>query len=89
MMTWSNNAACVDESPELFFPNGNTDSAHIQAEKARTICRRCEVLDSCLTWAIESGQEAGVWGGLSADERHALRDRDSRARRRPSHSLMR
>ncbi len=35
--------------------------------------RRCPVRTSCLEWALASGQEAGVWGGTSEDERHALR----------------
>ena len=33
------------------------------------MCRRCEVIDTCLKWALESGQDAGVWGGMSEDER--------------------
>ena len=79
MMTWRNGAACADESPELFFPIENADHTNLQADKARAICGRCEVVDSCLTWAIESGQEAGVWGGLSEDERHALKGRNAHA----------
>ena len=89
MMTWRNRAACADEGPELFFPIENTDPAHRQADVARAICRRCEVVDSCLTWAIESAQEAGVWGGLSEDERHALKGRNARARRTGSGLLCR
>ena len=30
---------------------------------------------------IESGQDAGVWGGMSEDERRALKRRNARARR--------
>ena len=41
------------------------------------MCRRCSVTDDCLSWAIESGQDAGVWGGLSEDERRAMRRRRS------------
>ena len=37
--------------------------------------------DACLRWALESGQEAGVWGGMSEDERRALKRR-TRARTR-------
>ena len=39
---------------------------------------QCEVRTECLEWAMVTGQDAGVWGGLSEDERRALR----RARRR-------
>ena len=45
------------------------------------MCRRCDVVESCLKWAIETGQDAGVWGGLSEDERRALKRRAARARR--------
>lgn len=80
-MTWRNRSACLDENPELFFPIGNTHPAYLQAEEAKIVCRRCEVLQTCLAWAVKSGQDTGVWGGLSADERQALKRRDTRARR--------
>jgi len=80
-MNWRNRAACLDESPELFFPIGNTGSALRQIEQARAVCHRCEVVEACLKWAMESRQDAGVWGGLSEDERHALKRRNARARR--------
>ena len=80
-MTWRNRAACLGENPELFFPIGNTYPALLQIEEAKVVCRRCEVVETCLKWASESGQDSGVWGGLSADERHALKRRNARARR--------
>ena len=36
------------------------------------MCRRCPSMDPCLTWALETGQDAGVWGGTSEEERRAL-----------------
>jgi len=80
-MTWRSRARCQGEDPELFFPIGNSDPALRQIEEARAVCRRCEVVETCLKWAIESGQDAGVWGGLSEDERRALKRRNARARR--------
>ena len=62
-MDWRDRAACLDEDPELFFPIGNTGPAILQIEEAKAVCRRCAVIDTCLKWAIESGQDAGVWGG--------------------------
>jgi len=79
-MTWRDRAACLDEDPELFFPIGNTGPALRQIEKAKTVCRRCEVIEACLSWAMESGKDDGVWGGLSDDERRALKRRNAHIR---------
>jgi WhiB family redox-sensing transcriptional regulator len=79
-MDWRHHAACQDEDPELFFPIGNTGPALVQIEEAKAVCRRCPVLDSCLQWALDSGQDSGVWGGLSEDERRDLKRRLVRAR---------
>jgi len=80
-MTWRDRAACLDEDPELFFPIGNTEPAFRQIEAARAVCHRCEVMDTCLNWAMETRQDAGVWGGKSAEERQSLKRRNARARR--------
>ncbi|MEO3810887.1 WhiB family transcriptional regulator [Sphaerisporangium sp. B11E5] len=81
-MDWRHRAACRDVDPELFFPIGNTGPALMQIEEAKQVCRSCPVIDSCLKWALESGQDAGVWGGLSEDERRALKRRTARTRAR-------
>ena len=78
-MDWRHRSACRDEDPELFFPIGNTGPALLQIEEAKQVCRSCEVIEECLSWALESGQDAGVWGGLSEDERRALKRRRQRA----------
>jgi WhiB family transcriptional regulator, redox-sensing transcriptional regulator len=80
-MTWRNQAACLDEDPELFFPIGNTGPALLQMDEAKAVCHRCEVVETCLKLAIESYKDAGVFGGLSEDERRALKRRNARARR--------
>jgi WhiB family redox-sensing transcriptional regulator len=81
-MDWRHRAACRDVDPELFFPIGNTGPALVQIEEAKQVCRRCPVTDACLRWALASGQDAGVWGALSEDERRALKRRNARARAR-------
>jgi WhiB family redox-sensing transcriptional regulator len=80
-MDWRNLAACMDEDPELFFPVGSTGPAVEQVERAKSVCRRCPVSEPCLEWALETNQEAGVWGGLSEDERRSLRRSRQRRRR--------
>jgi WhiB family redox-sensing transcriptional regulator len=80
-MTWRDRAACCGVDPELFFPIGNTGPALLQIEEAKAVCRRCEVVEPCRSWAVESRQEDGVWGRLSADERRAVKRRNARVRR--------
>lgn len=80
-MDWRHRAACLTEDPELFFPIGNSGPAIAQIEQAKRVCNRCEVSDVCLKWALETGQDAGVWGGLSEDERRSLKRRTAKARR--------
>jgi WhiB family transcriptional regulator, redox-sensing transcriptional regulator len=77
-MEWVHRARCKDEDPELFFPVGTTGPAAAQIEAAKAVCMQCEVRPECLEWALATGQDAGVWGGMSEEERRALR----RARRR-------
>jgi WhiB family transcriptional regulator, redox-sensing transcriptional regulator len=70
---WRDHAACRDADPELFFPIGNAGPALHQVDQAKQVCARCTVRTPCLEWALASGQESGVWGGTSDDERRALR----------------
>lgn len=44
-------------------------------EDAKAVCRRCTAVDRCLQWALDTGEEHGVWGGLSEAERRPLRPR--------------
>jgi WhiB family transcriptional regulator, redox-sensing transcriptional regulator len=81
-MDWRHIAACRHEDPELFFPIGNTGPALVQIEEAKLICQGCPVIEPCLQWALDSGQDAGVWGGLSEDERRELKRRTARVRAR-------
>jgi WhiB family redox-sensing transcriptional regulator len=77
-MDWRKRAACKDEDPELFFPIGDVGPAVAQIDEAKAICRRCPVIDECLNWALTMGEDDGVWGGMSEDERRAVRRRDIR-----------
>ena len=69
---WREEAACRDTDPELFFPDDDFRSARVQVKMAKLICRGCPVSATCLNWALASGQEAGIWGGLTEEERRRL-----------------
>ncbi|MFJ2094685.1 WhiB family transcriptional regulator [Streptomyces sp. NPDC087901] len=74
---WRTATACKDD-PELFFPIGTTGPALLQIEEAKGVCRACPVMERCLQWALESGQEHGVWGGTDEGERRRIKRRAAR-----------
>ena len=45
---------------------------------AHVSCNGCPVIDACLRFALENGMTAGVWGGLTEDERRARKRRTVR-----------
>jgi WhiB family transcriptional regulator, redox-sensing transcriptional regulator len=84
---WRELAACRDSDPDLFFPVGTTGPAVDQIELAAAICASCNVREECLQYALETNQEAGVWGGFAEDDRRRLRKRwlaERRKQRRAS-----
>jgi WhiB family redox-sensing transcriptional regulator len=80
MDDWRDRAACRTEDPDLFFPVGTTGPALLQIEEAKSVCRRCPVRDQCLEWALDTGQNIGVWGGTTELERRAVKRRRAAAR---------
>jgi len=44
-------------------------------ERARAICGGCAVSAECVRYAMEDPDLEGVWAGLTAKERRALRRR--------------
>lgn len=74
---WMAQGACVNEEPELFFSPADVD-------KAKAACATCPVAATCLDWARETRQFAGVWGGEDEDSRLAwIRLENRRAARKP------
>ncbi|WP_193510451.1 WhiB family transcriptional regulator [Cryobacterium sp. BB736] len=67
---WRADALCAQTDPELFFPEKGGSM-----RDGKAICNRCHVADRCLAYALETNQEHGLWGGLSAEERDELRKR--------------
>jgi len=49
-----------------FIPHGVTPPC-------RAICHRCPLESKCGQWAIASGEQWGLWGGLDPAQRNALR----------------
>lgn len=64
---FGNLAACLDSNTELFFMETPQEIA-----KAKSICSECPLIRDCAQWGVRF-EEYGVFGGLSAKERHLLR----------------
>ncbi len=63
--------ACTPDEAELFYPVSEYDEATIAA--ARAVCGRCPVRAACAAFALRTGEDEGIWGGLLPSERRALR----------------
>jgi WhiB family redox-sensing transcriptional regulator len=81
-MDWRHLAACRGMDPEQWFPTDEGKGREsVGAQAPRAVCAGCPVREQCLAWALRTGQDDGVWGGLTSPERRALRS--GRLRRSP------
>ena len=78
---WQERANCYGVDPDLFFPVGTTGQALISIDHAKRVCRECTVTSECLDFALETNQDSGIWGGLSAEERRQIRRQRAAAAR--------
>ncbi len=69
---WRDRANCVGIDPELFYP-GPWD--HAGRDEALSVCEGCVSRAQCLAWALEHGEEFGIWGGTTERDRRAMRRR--------------
>jgi len=73
--TWRDHAACRSAGAAPFFPD--EDGAHSYS-RARSVCAGCTVRDACLDDVMaregdaDHADRAGLWGGLSPNQRAAL-----------------
>ena len=77
--SWTSRALCAQADPDMFFSDSKSETA-----QAKEICGKCDVCAECLTYALDSGERHGVWGGLDAEERRRLvRRRNAPSSRSP------
>jgi WhiB family redox-sensing transcriptional regulator len=70
---WRTNAACRYVDRDLHFPKANTPGGRAQMDRAKRVCGGCLVREVCLEWALDTGQNDGVWGGKSPRQRREMR----------------
>lgn len=79
---WSERAACASYPTDMFFPSIDVPDA---GRAAKEVCSICPVREECLSFAIDTSQAEGIWGGMDAGERRRYRRRiRDRARRMAS-----
>jgi len=69
-------AACAGMGDSPFFAPDHGERADTRARRvgrAKAICATCAALLQCRAFALRSGQDFGVWGGLSEEELRSLR----------------
>ena len=71
---WQIRGACRGVDSTVFFhpdfergpERANRDAA------AKTVCHRCPVIEECRTHALRVREPYGIWGGLTAQDRHEI-----------------
>ncbi len=71
---WRTHGLCRGLDSAIFFhPDHERDPArHHRDALAKSLCQRCPVLQQCRTHALTVREPYGVWGGLTAEDRHHL-----------------
>lgn len=65
---WVSQGLCVTVRGDWFpEPRQAADST---MEKA--VCRQCPVRAACLAYALDAGENFGIWGGLTTEERRTV-----------------
>lgn len=67
---WMDNAACAEVGTDLFFP---TKEDRASSKLARTICASCPVATQCLDYAVRTGINHGIFGGVTESARAKTR----------------
>lgn len=63
--SWMLDGTCRQVDPEMWFPVSDN-------QKARRICAECPVRRQCLDYALANGEQEGIWGGTSANQRRRM-----------------
>jgi WhiB family redox-sensing transcriptional regulator len=82
------NPACrnhPDLDPEDWFPNeltGFKSKLNDDNIAALNVCRNeCPAMSQCLTVALQSNQQFGIWGGSTANDRRSMRRKGTKLTR--------
>lgn len=69
---WVELALCREVGSEMFYPPDDKPVARDFYSNAKSVCRRCEVIEECFEYGLR--ETYGVWGGTSPSERAKIRE---------------
>jgi WhiB family redox-sensing transcriptional regulator len=67
----ANGGVPCERNPDVFYPEDVSDPylRNTYIILAKTLCDSCPIKLQCFEYALETGQEYGIWGGTTAKER--------------------
>ncbi len=77
-LSWQDRGACKGPCQAIFFPPPRLErrtDRRLREARAKEICGACSVQETCLTYAMDISEQHGIWGGLTARERRALKSK--------------
>ena len=63
------------QAPDLYFPELGDGMAASIAKMAKKACQSCDVINECAAYAVKHKEEAGIWGGMSPNDRKLIWDK--------------
>lgn len=72
-LEWHRKSGCRRMGTELFFAQEG-ESKHqrlVRERRAKELCSHCRVADLCRSYALDTAEPHGIWGGMSEVERRA------------------
>ncbi|GAA1148084.1 hypothetical protein GCM10009651_36010 [Microbacterium natoriense] len=60
---WTVDALCATTDAEMFFPEIGDNAT---AANAKKVCAACPVIAECREYAARTGQQSGIWAGVTA-----------------------
>lgn len=72
---WQVRGVCNDDPTEIYYAYEGHWGAPLEdaAREARMSCVACFVKTNCLRYAIENGEEYGIWAGFTGEEIRSIR----------------
>lgn len=65
------NGVPCEALPDAFFPEDIVDPnlRSASTKMAKAMCKTCPIIEACFTYALETNQRHGIWGGTAPDDR--------------------